>query len=176
MLLALTAALAGCGNKVETRTSAATEGIYIDVGELKYQVQMSRIVNPADVEDSAYLEGLTGSPALSGNEAWFGIWMRVENTNSDKTLPSASDFSITDTQGHEFKPVPLEKNPFAYAPGKLGPNTILPSSNSVAGEGVQQGSLILFKLTTDALANRPLELHIQNPSNPDELGIVDLDV
>jgi hypothetical protein len=176
ILLALLAALAGCGNKLETRTLGNTEGLYLDVGELKYQVQMSRLLNPADIEDSAYLEGLTGSPALSGNEAWFGVWMRVENTNSDKRLPTARDFSITDTQGHEFKPVPLQKNPFAYAPTTLGPNTISPNSNAAAGEGVQQGALILFKVTTDALANRPLELHIKSPSNADEQGIVDLDV
>ena len=50
LLLALAAAsvlaLAGCGNKVEVRTVAETEGIYIDIGELKYQVQLSRIINP----------------------------------------------------------------------------------------------------------------------------------
>jgi len=176
VLLALLAALAGCGNKLETRTLGNTEGLYIDVGELKYQVQMSRLLNPSDVEDSAYLQQLTGSPALSGNEAWFGVWMRVENTNSDKTLPTARDFSITDTQGHEFKPVPLGRNPFAYAPSTLGPNKVSPAPNSVAGQGVQQGALILFKVTTDALANRPLELHIRNPSNAGEQGIVDLDV
>src|SRR4051812_28526616 len=175
ILLALLAALAGCGNKLETRTLGQTEGLYLDVGDLKYQVQMSRILNPADVEDSAYLQGLTGAPALSGNEAWFGVWMRVENTNSDKTLPTARDFSITDTQGHEFKPVPL-KNPFAFAPSTLGPKSVTPKANSVAGQGVQQGSLILFKVTTDALANRPLQLHIQSPSNADEQAIVDLDV
>jgi hypothetical protein len=176
MLLAFCALLAGCGNKLETRTLGNTEGLYLDVGDLKYQVQMSRIVNPSDIEDSAYLEGLTGSPVLSGNEAWFGVWMRVENTNSGKTLPTARDFSITDTQGHEFKPVPLQRNAFAYAPSNLGPNSVSPSPNSAAGEGVQQGALILFKVTTDALANRPLQLHIQNPANADEQAIVDLDV
>ena len=39
-----------------------------------------------------------------------------------------------------------------------------------------QGSLILFKLTTEALANRPLELKIKSPALPDDVGIVDLDV
>jgi hypothetical protein len=175
LAIAVAAPLAGCGNKLETRTLGQTEGLYIDVGQLKYQVQLSRILNPSDIEDSAYLEGLTGSPALSGNEAWFGVWMRVENTNSDKTLPTARDFSITDTQGHEFKPVPL-KNHFAFAPSTLGPNSITPNANTVAGEGVIQGSLILFKVTTDALASRPLELHIRNPTNAAEQGIVDLDV
>ena len=61
LLLTVAAAalvLAGCGNKVEVRTVAETEGIYIDVGELKYQVQLSRIINPSEPEDAAYLQGL----------------------------------------------------------------------------------------------------------------------
>jgi len=177
MLLALAAALAGCGNKQETRTVGETEGLYVDIGELKYQVQMSRIINPDDTEDRTYLAGLpAGSAQPTGAEAWFGVWMRVENTTSKKTLPAADQFEIVDTQEHKFQPIALQNNPFAYAPGSVGPNSVLPSANSAAGQGVIQGSLILFKLTTEALANRPLEFKIQSPASPDEVGIIDLDV
>jgi hypothetical protein len=177
MLLALVAALAGCGNKTEVRTVGDTEGLYVDVGELKYQVQMSRIINPNDTEDRAYLAGLpAGSAEPAGDEARFGIWMRVENTTSKKTLPAADAFEIADTQGHVFKPIALSNNPFAYTAGSLGPRTVLPSPNSPAGQGVIQGSLILFKLTTDAIANRPLEFKIQSPAAADEVGVIDLDV
>ena len=53
---------------------------------------------------------------------------------------------------------------------------MLPNSESPAGPGPIQGSLILFKLTTDALANRPLEFRITSPTDPTDVGIVDLDV
>jgi hypothetical protein len=168
-------ALAGCG-QIETRTTAETEGIYLDVGELKYQVQMSRILNPNDVEDRTYLEGLpAGTTPPGSDEAWFGVWMRVQNTTDSKTLTAADTFEIVDTQEHRFTPVPV-KNPFAYVAQDLTPQTVVPSPNSAAGEGVQQGSLILFKVTTEALANRPLEFKIQSPALPDDVGIVDLDV
>jgi len=181
LLLALAAAsavgVAGCGNKLETRTVGETEGIYIDVGELKYQVQMSRILNPNDVEDRNYLAGLPAGTAQPGSdEAWFGVWMRVQNTTSKKTLTAAEEFEIVDTQEHTFTPVELENNPFAYQAQELAPNTVVPSSNSPAGEGVIQGSLILFKLTTEAIANRPLEFKIKSPALPDDVGVVDLDV
>jgi hypothetical protein len=180
-LLALAAAsagvLAGCGNKLETRTIGETEGLYIDVGELKYQVQLSRILNPNDEEDRAYLEGLpAGTAPPKPDEAWFGVWMRVQNTTSKKTLTAADEFEIVDTQEDSFKPITLENNVFAYAPQDLAPKTIVPSANSPAGEGVIQGSLILFKLTTAALANRPLEFKIQSPAQPDDVGVIDLDV
>jgi hypothetical protein len=179
LLLALAAsalALAGCGNKMEVRTLGETEGIYIDVGELKYQVQMSRIINPNDEEDRYYLEGLpAGTPDPKPDEAWFGVWMRVQNTTDKKTLTAADDFEIVDTQEHSFTPIAV-KNPFSYEAQDLTPQTVVPSPNSAAGEGVIQGSLILFKVTTEALANRPLEFKIQSPALPDDVGIVDLDV
>jgi hypothetical protein len=177
LLLALAAALAGCGNKLETRTVGETEGLYIDIGELKYQVQESRILNPNDVEDRAYLAGLpAGTVAPTPGEAWFGVWLRVENTTSKKTLPAADSFEMVDTQEHVFEPVELEHNPFAYAPTNLGPKRVLPDPNSPAGEGVIQGSLVLFKITTEALANRPVEFKIKSPTNADEVGVVDLDI
>jgi len=179
-LLALAAsalALAGCGNKVHVRTLAETEGIYIDVGELKYQVQLSRIINPSDEEDRNYLAGLpAGTAPPKSDEAWFGVWMRVENTTDDKTLEAADEFEIVDTQEHTFTPIELEDNPFAYEPQEVTPHKVVPSPNSPAGEGVIQGSLILFKVTTEALANRPLEFKIQSPALPDDVGIVDLDI
>jgi hypothetical protein len=181
VLLALAAAivtvLAGCGNKIETRTVGETEGLYVDVGELKYQVQISRILNPDDVEDRTYLEGLpAGTVPPKPDEAWFGVWMRVQNTTSEETFEAAEEFEIVDTQEHIFRPLELEGNPFAYTPQPVGPNTVVPDSESAAGQGVIQGSLLLFKVTTEALQNRPLEFKIQSPESPDDVGIIDLDV
>jgi hypothetical protein len=180
MILVLAAALVvgGCGNKLETRTEGQTEGLYIDVGELKYQIQISRILNPSDIEDRNYLTDLPqGTLPPKADEAWFGVWIRVENTNSGKSLPTASSFEIRDTQGNVFRPYAQLHNPFAYqAVDKLGPNAILPNPDTPAGFGPIQGSLILFKLTTTTLANRPLEFRIISPTDPNNIGVVDLDV
>ena len=52
LLVALAALVVGaCGNKEDKTLHGATEGIYIDVGGLKYQVQISRVLNPTDRED-----------------------------------------------------------------------------------------------------------------------------
>jgi len=180
MVLVLGAALAlvGCGNRVEVRTVAETEGIYIDVGDLLYQVQISRIINPYDIEDRNYLRGLpTGTLPPKADEAWFGVWLRVQNTTED-TFETAADFEIVDTQENTFEPLDFgfEDNVFAYSPRPLGPQGILPNSEEPAGQGPVQGSLLLFKLTTDALQNRPLEFKITSPTDPSNVGIVDLDV
>jgi hypothetical protein len=41
-------ALVGCGRGEGVLTTAETEGLYLDVGGLKYQVQLSRYMNPKD--------------------------------------------------------------------------------------------------------------------------------
>jgi hypothetical protein len=175
-LCALALAAAGCGNKIDVRTLGETEGLYVDIGELRYQVQISRLLNPEDIEDRAYLEGLPeGTAPPTGEEAWFGIFLRVENSTEDKQLDPATKFEIVDTQENTFEPYEV-RNPFAYAPVRLGPRSLIPHPDSAAGSGPIQGSLLLFKVTNESLGNRPLEFRIYNPHNPEEVGIIDIDV
>lgn len=168
---------AGCGNKLEVRTLGATEGLYLDIDQLKYQVQLSRYLNPADVEDRTYLTGLPpGTPEPAGDETWFGVFIRVANPH-DTPIASADTFEIVDTQGNSFKPIPLDPkiNPFAYVPTTIAPNSQIPQPDSIANEGpVKQGALLLFKIKTDSLQNRPLEFRFKRGNGT--TGTVDLDV
>jgi len=54
------------------------------------------------------------------------------------------------------------------------PNGLIPTVNSVASEGVIQGSLVLFKLPLSALDNRPLEFVVTDQLQ--NKGRVSLDV
>jgi hypothetical protein len=181
-LLVISAALAcalvaaGCGNKMETVTQGDTEGIYIDIDDLKYQIQISRYMNPDDVEDKSYLIGLPAStPAPGRDETYFGVFIRVQNT-TDETIAPANDFVIEDTQENLYRPIPLDTNinPFAYKPDPIAANGLIPEPDSVASEGTIQGSLLLFKIKTSSLQNRPLEFRFKRGSGT--TGVVDLDV
>jgi hypothetical protein len=171
------ALFAGCGNRLETRTQGETEGLYLDIDELKYQIQMSRYLNPADIEDRTYLTGLpTGTEQPAGDETWFAIFLRVSNS-TDKTIQPANDFEIVDTQDNRYRPIPLDAsvNPVAYEANPIPANSQIPQPDSIASEGViKQGALLLFKLKTDSLQNRPLELRFRRGSGV--TGIVDIDV
>ena len=179
LLLALAAvtALAGCGNKQDRVLHGGTEGIYLDLGELKYQVQISRLLNPSNPEDSAYLVGLNGAQRdLPAGQEWFAVFMRVQNEDG-RPHPAAKDYVITDTQNTKFRPIPLgPDNVFAYRPGNVGPHSLLPVPDSPAAEGTIQGSLLLFKIPTRNLENRPLVLSIASPDTPGETATVNLDV
>jgi hypothetical protein len=176
-LVALAAlAATGCGNKTDTAIIGETEGIYVTVDELTYQVQISRILNPASTEDQAYLVGLPEGEEPSPEEVWFGIFMRVEN-ETDEALPAAEDFRIVDTQETEFEPVELDQeiNSFGYEPRTIPPGELLPAANSAASDSTIQGALVLFKLEVQSLYNRPLELVIESSRGGDD-AIVDIDV
>jgi hypothetical protein len=169
-----TVVLAGCGDKTDYVRFGETEGIYVDVGDLVYQVQLSRFMNPGDIEDHDYLRGLPANFNTGPDEILFGVWMRVKNY-TDGSLQPTEEFVIEDTEGNEFRPVPLEEdNVFAYNPGPLPAHQVLPLPDSAAMLGPIQGSLILFKLTTESLQNRPLVLHIEQAGQ--EGAEIDLDL
>src|SRR5690349_20372766 len=105
LLFFVAAFFAGCGDKEAVHHEAETEGVYVDVGGLTYQVQLSRYLNPGDVEDKEYLQGLPAgtSPQLPGDDVWFGVWMRVKNYSGGPLTPTTK-FTIVDTEGNKFTP------------------------------------------------------------------------
>ena len=97
LVLLLALVVAGCGNKQEIRTQGETEGLYLDLGELLYQVQISRQLNPDDVEDSAYLRGLPeGTEPPSPEETWFAVFLRVQNATDVPRQP-ADQFRVVNS-------------------------------------------------------------------------------
>jgi hypothetical protein len=175
LVLAAAVALAACGNKPKIRTTGETEGTYLNIGPLVYQVQLSRQLNPRDIEDRSYLEGIApDQSALDSQHTWFGVFIRVAN-ETDQSHPVDGTFAIEDTQDDVYRPtLQAASNPFTYQWQTLPGGQIIPNPNSVAGEGVIQGSLVLFKLPVQALDNRPLELVVKDEFN--HAGRVKLDV
>ena len=177
VLLSLVAAGTGCGRENHL-LEAKNEGLYLNIGPLLYQVQISRELNPRDTEDRAYLQGLAPADAeLKPDEVFFAVFMRVQNP-TNKTQAAAQEYEITDTQDKRFTPLALPRsNPFSYQARNIAPQGLLPAADSVAATGVVgQGSALIFKITLTSLANRPLVLHIKSPKVPQEEGTVDLDV
>src|SRR4051794_40770941 len=101
MFAAIAAALtlAACGNKHAEIHEAETEGVYVNVGELTYQVQVSRQLNPlATREDKTFVEDIAPAEAeLGQGEVWFAVFVRIEN-ESDEPLAPAPIYTITDTE------------------------------------------------------------------------------
>ena len=178
--LLVSGGLSACGKHQSTGPVriAETEGIYLDVSELKYQVQVSRQLNPADVQDKPYLVGIPEDERdLEPDEVWFAVGLRVQNETGEPLQPSA-DIEIEDTQDEVFEPIELEPdNVYAYRADDMIPaRRPTRCSTRRATTRPRAGALLLFKLTLTALNNRPLELKIEGRKAPQQTGIVDLDV
>lgn len=176
-------ALGACGEshtRVTTGTYAGESGQnapYLNVGPLIYEVQLSRELNPADTEDRAYLAGLPASVRkLNPGEEWFAVFMQVFN-ETEHTHKAATSFTISDTQGNAYTPVPpAPTNEFAYRNGLVASKGRIPALNTVAANGPTQGALLLYKIKIVSLDNRPLELKIVDPTDPSQTASAELDV
>ena len=82
LVLALSLALAACG---EEETHEVFEGEPLELGELGYNVQLTRFLNPDDVEDAEYL---VGQPPPETGKDYLGVFMVVENHDKDEAHPA----------------------------------------------------------------------------------------
>ena len=171
-------ALSACGNKKAETTFGHTEGAYLNVGNLVYQVQISRILNPKDNTDRSYLIDVPEDQLeLAPDEAWFGVFVIGWNEGKE-VQPAVSDFKITDTEGNVYTPLPIgPDNVFAYRVHDIEPGEKEPLLNTAASNNPSvNGSMLLFKVKNATFDNRPLELHLHAIQGTPTDASVDLDV
>ena len=175
--VAASLSVAACGNKEEVIHHAETEGIYVNVGEMKYQVQISRALNPVAIpEDKTFVQGVNPVEAeLGEGEVWFAIFVRIENETDEAHVP-AEHFEIEDQQEEVYEPVEIdETNPFVYDDDPVPAGSTSPTSEGVAGQLTSiGGKLLLFKVKHETLDNRPLELFIEDDAG--HKATIELDV
>lgn len=161
---------AGCGEHSELE---AKEGGRIKLNNLYYQVQLSRQLNPKDVEDSYYV---LDQPTPAKGEVYFGVFMRVDNEeHPTRVTPIGIDkMKVVNAGGVEYEPIEVKGAGWAYEPSPLGNGAVLPVPDTPAYVGPIRGGLILFRLPLAELDNRPLVLEIEGPE--DEVGEITLDV
>jgi len=168
---ALAVTLGGCGRTTLTGVSqdelSAGGQPYFNVGNVTYQVEVSRQLNPYGSEDVQYLAGLPGAQDISANQLWFGVFLWAKNQT--KTIQQTADtFEIVDSEGTVYHPTTLNPavNPYAWTSQALGQNQIEPLPGSAASNASTGGALILFKLDDSIYDNRPLTLEIFQPGDP----------
>jgi hypothetical protein len=153
----LAGTLSACGGGNGSDESLVSEGEPIQIGDLQYNVQITRFLNPNDTEDSEYLVGLP--PAPPGKE-YLGVFMVITN-DTDVPRPSATDFVVNDTLGNTYDWIESE-SPYALDVGSDVPRKgQLPLVDSTAGTGPNQGSLLIFLVSDSVSDNRPLEMDIK---------------
>jgi hypothetical protein len=161
-LVALAAAVSACGEEAE---SEVVEGEPLEIGDLHYNVQITRFLNPDDTEDAEYL---VGQPEPEPGKEYLGVFMVIENEGGE-TVASADGYTVIDTLQQEFEPVESE-SPYALGIGDDVPaDGQLPIADTTAATGPNQGSLLIFPVSTDVSENRPLKLEIEGSDGSGEV-------
>ncbi len=161
--------LAGCGEKEGDEALEAVEGEPLHVGGLIYNVAITRFMNPAEVEDQAYL---VGQPAEPVGESYLGVFLTIDNEESE-AVPSATSYLVTDASEREYEPLETE-SVHALDLGAVVPaDDKIPAADTPASESPIQGALLLFLVDDDVSAARPLELQIEGPRGS---GHIELDI
>jgi hypothetical protein len=181
LALGLALAVAGCGSIGNhangSDASANNNGVYIDVGKVTYQLQVSRSLNQYEVEDHQYLTGLpSGTTTPGSDEFWYGVFLWAQNrTNSPQQ--TTDSFDIVDTQGNRYYPVSVNTttNQYAWQARTLEPQETEPGPGTTAASGPTGGALVLFKLNDSVYANRPLTLEIHAPGQS-KVSTISLDL
>jgi hypothetical protein len=172
-------ALGACGDRVPHHFANAEEtassGLYVDAGPITYQVQISRQLNPYNIEDKQYLIGVPKGAAPSTSQMWFAVFMWAKNQTKRAHLTS-DHFTITDTQSNTYHPIAINSsvNPLAWTPQMLSPGATEPAPDSPASNDLTQGAELLFIVNNSVYDNRPLTLHIYPPSGREAMVQLDL--
>jgi hypothetical protein len=165
---ALLGAGAGCGEEEETHV---VEGEPIELGPLRFNVQLTRFLNPDDAEDSEYL---TGEPPPPPGQDYLAVFMEIENEgDSEARLPASDEIKVVDTTETTYTPLDSD-SVFALQLGAVvAAGSELPAPDTAAASGPIKGSAVLFLVDEGISENRPLELEILAEG---EEGRVELDI
>jgi hypothetical protein len=175
-IVVLALGIAACGRESNpTSANANNNGSYVDAGPITYQLQVSRELNPWDVEDSEYLRGLSNpTSTLTPSQLWYGVFLWAKNQTGSKGS-STDSFDIIDTQGNVYHPISIDThiNPYTWQPQQLNASEQQPSLGSTPYYGPTQGEMLLFKLDNSVYSNRPLTLRIYAPgqSQPSTISL-----
>ena len=152
------------------------EGLAVKVGGIEYTVFITRELNPHLADDRGYWQGEEAKPGF----ALYGVFLQACNRSADDddlpddTYEATDDFTVVDTQGNEYEPLPPDdENVFHYQGGPLEPGACIPQVGSLPQQGPTAGAMVPFLFPLEAGENRPLELEIHSDG---EEGLVELDL
>jgi hypothetical protein len=150
--------VAGCGY---SPSNEGDEGVPIEVGNLEFNVQMTRFLNPSDHEDKNYLAGQT-VPTPAG-KSYLGVFMTIKNQSGSATkVPSSDEITVVDTTGAAYQALPSDTSFAAPLGTTMAGHSQIPVGDSPAESGPAQGAIVLFLVDQGVSENRPLKLEIEH--------------
>jgi hypothetical protein len=167
--LLLTAAplAVACGEEEELDV---IEGEPVELGDLLYNVQITRFLNANDPEDAAYL---VGQPQAAPDQEYLAVFMTIDN-EGDSTAQLPDEMTVRDTRDNTYEPLESESVYALELGAGIPAGEEIPAPDTPAASGPISGSMVLFLVDGTVTENRPIELEI--PSSAGEEARVELDI
>jgi len=157
-VLIVAAALAvACGEEQELDVA---EGEPVELGELLFNVQITRFLNPGDPEDVAYLRG---EPEAPKDKEYLAVFMTIENEGSSAAAVP-EEMTIRDTRGNTYEPLKSSSEYALQLGARVPSGEEVPVPDTPAASGPIKGAMVLFLVDRAVTENRPIELEIPSPS------------
>lgn len=172
VMLALLAALVVSACSSEEH-SEVPEGEPVELDGVRYNVVITRYLNPDLVDDAAYLGDHAEWPGT--DKLLLGVFIQIAN-HSGETITVPEDLIVFDTQDRRYEPIAVDTD-FALELGsELEHDKSLPEIDSPASFSPIQGSLVLYEIETSSVENRPLRLEIPGQGDSDHHVFIKLDI
>jgi hypothetical protein len=164
--------LAGSGCGTEEERTNGVEGELIHAGDAVYQVDLTRLLNPAIRPDDQLLRGQVPLPP---EERYLAVFLTIANEGSEGYRPPR-DMSVVDSVGNEYLPLDASQSGFALEFGReIPPGDEAPPPGSPAAEGPNAAAMVLYRIKLEsATDNLPLELEV--PTGGESTSRIELDV
>jgi len=171
-VMGLALPIAGCGDEdSHDEVPEVVEGEPLELGELIYNVAITRFLNPNIVEDEAYLEGAPEEPK---GMSYMGVFILIKNEN-EEAIQSAQNYAVVDGSHRVYEPIEDVETPFTLEVGATVPaEGEIPELDTVAAAGPTQGALLLFLVDDDVSEERPLLLEVESVTAGE--GTIELDI
>ena len=167
-LLAGALAVGGCGEDEEELD--VIEGEPVELGELRYNVQITRFPQSERPRGRGVSRG---QPDASPDEEYLGVFMTIEN-ESDSSVQLPDEMTVVDTRKNTYEPRESESVYALELGATLEGGDELPAPDTPAATGPINGAMVLFLVNRSVTENRPIELEI--PSSTGEEARVELDI
>ena len=158
--------LTACGNKKNEERFAANEGIYFESGDLKYQVQITRQLNPKQAMDSELMQGIAPAQRLiKPDELWFATFLRVENESGSTQHLAGELFKLS--AGLDMVHIPYKGGAQAQADVAGGQAeltfNVVPSALPLVRAGKLRALAVAGKTRSEAMPEVPTMIEAGYP-------------
>jgi len=147
--------LAACGGDEHHEVP---EGEAIEVDGVRYNVMITRYLNPDMVDDRAYL-GPEYAEWPAADKYLLGVFLQIHNESGD-TITIPEDLTVVDTQDRRYEPIVVDSDYALELGAELADGKNVPAIDSPPFYGPIQGSLLLYEIETTSAENRPLKFEI----------------